>query len=97
MTLLWRCIARQELPARLRIFFLSMDTQPAVPLLAERVRNAFDGFGDDMLRLSGIGEFATAWPLFGQVTPPANYAAALQLVAKSRLAVPAAQSLARRR
>ena len=30
----------------------------------------------------GIGEFATVWPLFGKVTPPANYEAALQLVAK---------------
>jgi predicted amidohydrolase YtcJ len=35
-----------------------------------------------MLRLSGIGEFATNWPLFGQVTAPANYETALQLVAK---------------
>jgi predicted amidohydrolase YtcJ len=72
----------KKMPARLRIFFLSMDTQPNVPLLSERLRNAFDGFGDDMLRISGIGEFATVWPLFGKVTPPANYEAALQLVAK---------------
>jgi len=36
-----------------------------------------------MLRLSGIGEFATQWPLFGQITPPANYATALKLVAKN--------------
>jgi predicted amidohydrolase YtcJ len=72
----------KKLSARLRIFFLSMDTQPAVPLLRERLLNAFDGLGDDMLRISGIGEFATAWPLFGKVTPPANYEAALQLVAK---------------
>ncbi|MGD0134137.1 MAG: amidohydrolase family protein [Bryobacteraceae bacterium] len=72
----------QKVAARLRIFFLSMDTQPSVPLLSERVRNAFDGLGDDMLRISGIGEFATVWPLFGKVTPPPNYEAALQLVAK---------------
>ncbi len=72
----------KKLPARLRVFFLSMDTQPNIPLLSERMRNAFDGFGDDMLRISGIGEFATVWPLFGKVTPPANYEAALQLVAK---------------
>ncbi len=39
-------------------------------------------FGDGMLRISGIGEFATVWPLFGKVTPPANYEKALQLVAK---------------
>ena len=72
----------KKMDARLRIFFLSMDTQPNLPLLSERLRNAFDGFGDDMLRISGIGEFATVWPLFGKVTPPPNYEAALQLVAK---------------
>jgi predicted amidohydrolase YtcJ len=59
-----------------------MDTQPNIPLLAERLRNSFLGMGDDMLRVSGIGEFATQWPLFGQVTPPPNYTAALQLIAK---------------
>ncbi|HTW64130.1 MAG TPA: amidohydrolase family protein [Bryobacteraceae bacterium] len=72
----------KKMDARLRVFFLSMDTQPDVPLLAERLRNAFDGFGDDMMRISGIGEFATVWPLFGKVTPPPNYENALQLVAK---------------
>jgi len=51
-------------------------------MLKQRLMNAFDGSGDDMLRISGIGEFATQWPLFGQVTPPANYLSALQLVAK---------------
>jgi predicted amidohydrolase YtcJ len=72
----------RKMTARLRVFFLSMDTQENVPLLSERMRNAFGGFGDDMLRISGIGEFATAWPLFGKVAPPPNYEAALQLVAK---------------
>jgi predicted amidohydrolase YtcJ len=71
-----------KLSTRLRIFFLSMDTRPDVPMLSDRVRNTFLGLGDDMLRLSGIGEFATNWPLFGQVTAPANYETALQLVAK---------------
>ncbi len=71
-----------KLAARLRLFFLSMDTKPNVPILSDRLRNSFDGFGDDMLRISGIGEFATVWPLFGNVTPPPNYEAALQLVAK---------------
>jgi predicted amidohydrolase YtcJ len=71
-----------SLPMRLRIFFLSMDTQPNIPLLAERLRNSFLGLGDDMMRVGGIGEFATNWPLFGNVTPPPNYTAALQLIAK---------------
>jgi len=75
--------SQKKMAARLRVFFLSMDTQPDIPLLSERLRNAFDGLGDDMLRISGVGEFATVWPLFGKVTPPPNYEAALELVAKA--------------
>jgi predicted amidohydrolase YtcJ len=71
-----------KMPTRLRLFLLSMDTQMGVPLLKERLLNAFPEFGDDQLRVSGIGEFATQWPLFGQVTPPQNYLAALQLIAR---------------
>jgi predicted amidohydrolase YtcJ len=71
-----------KLASRLRIFFLSMDTAADVPVLRNRLQNAFDGFGDDMLKVAGIGEFATNWPLFGAITPPPNYETALQLVAK---------------
>ncbi len=71
-----------KMSTRLRVFFLSMDTRPDVPMLADRLRNTFRDSGDDFLRISGIGEFASVWPLFGQVTPPANYETALQLVAK---------------
>jgi predicted amidohydrolase YtcJ len=71
-----------KLTTRLRIFFLSMDTRPDVPMLKQRMQNTFPDLGDDMLKISGIGEFATQWPLFGAVTPPANYETALQLVAK---------------
>jgi predicted amidohydrolase YtcJ len=67
---------------RLRLFFLSMDTQMDIPLLKQRLLNTLNGFGDDMMRASGIGEFATQWPLFGNPTPPPNYEAALKLVAK---------------
>jgi predicted amidohydrolase YtcJ len=69
------------LPVRLRIFFLSMDTRPDVPMLRQRLLNNLRGLGDDMLRLSGVGEFASSWPLFGQPTP-SNYLSALQLVAR---------------
>jgi predicted amidohydrolase YtcJ len=54
-----------KVPVRVRIFFLSMDINPDVPLTKARVLNAFHDFGDDMIRSSGIGEFATNWPLFG--------------------------------
>jgi predicted amidohydrolase YtcJ len=66
---------------RLRIFFLSMDHNPDVPLTTARVLNAFSNFGDDMLKSSGIGEFVTSWPLFGQPFP-ANYVDALKIVAQ---------------
>lgn len=71
----------RKMPVRVRLFFLSMDTKPDVPMLKQRLQNTFKDFGDDMLRLSGIGEFASSWPLFGNA-PPTNYETALQLVAK---------------
>lgn len=74
--------AEGKLSTRLRLFFLSMDTRMNVPLLTGRLLNTLDGFGDDDMRFSGIGEFATNWPLFGQVTPPPNYETALKLVAR---------------
>jgi predicted amidohydrolase YtcJ len=50
--------------------------------LKQRLLNMLPGLGDNMMRASGIGEFATQWPLFGNPTPPPNYEAALKLVAK---------------
>ena len=70
-----------KMTTRLRVFFLTMDTRPDVPILSERLRNDFNGFGDDMMRISGIGEFASSWPLFGN-KPPDNYQAALSRIAK---------------
>jgi predicted amidohydrolase YtcJ len=72
----------RKLSMRLRVFYLTMDKDSTIPLLTERVLNSFPEFGDDMMRISGIGEFATNWPLFGTVTPPPNYPTALQFVAK---------------
>jgi predicted amidohydrolase YtcJ len=66
---------------RVRIFFLSMDLNPDVPLTTARVLNAFSHFGDDMVRSSGIGEFVTNWPLFVPAFPT-NYFAALSAVAQ---------------
>jgi predicted amidohydrolase YtcJ len=45
---------------RLRINFLHMDTDPALPTLSERLRNAFPFFGNDWVRTGGIGEFIAA-------------------------------------
>jgi predicted amidohydrolase YtcJ len=70
-----------KVSVRVRIFFLSMDHNPDVPLTTQRVLNAFSNFGDDLIRSSGIGEFATSWPLFGNPFPT-NYGAALNIVAQ---------------
>ena len=74
--------ARGAMTSRVRVFFLTMDTRPDVPMLSARLRNTLGGFGDDMLRIAGIGEFATSWPLFGQ-KPPDNYTRALQDIARA--------------
>jgi predicted amidohydrolase YtcJ len=72
-----------KVSVRVRIFFLSMDKNPDVPLTTERVLNAFSNFGDDMVRSSGIGEFVTSWQLFpGSSLPTAYYINALNIVAQ---------------
>ena len=72
-----------KMTMRLRVFFLSMDKDMGIPLLRQRVLNTLLESGDDMLRPAGVGEFATAWPLFGTVTPPPNYQTALEFIANA--------------
>lgn len=72
-----------KLDERVRIFMISMDETMALPILTERLLNVFPDFGDGMLRISGIGEFASPWfSNFAGGQYPENYEAALQLVAK---------------
>jgi predicted amidohydrolase YtcJ len=73
--------AEGKVSVRVRIYFLSMDRNPDVPITAARVLNAFSRFGDDMVRSSGIGEFATSWPLFSPQYPT-NYVTALSKIAQ---------------
>jgi predicted amidohydrolase YtcJ len=74
---------QHKLNERVRLFQISMDQSMALPLLNERLLNLFPDFGDEMLRVSGIGEFASPWfSNFAGGQHPANYEAALQLVAK---------------
>lgn len=68
--------------ARVRVFFLSMDNAEATPILSRRLQNAFRESGDDWLRTAGLGEFITNWPLFGTVSTPANYPAAVKKAAE---------------
>ena len=71
-----------RLTTRLRVFFLMMDQGADAPMTTQRVLNAFDRFGDDMMRVSGIGEFATAWPFLFGGGCPANYETALSIIAQ---------------
>jgi predicted amidohydrolase YtcJ len=71
-----------KLTARVRLFYLSMDLDPDVPMTTRRVLNAFANFGGDTVRSSGIGEFATNWPLFGPPFGPGNFVDALKIVAQ---------------
>jgi hypothetical protein len=73
-----------RLTTRLRLFLYTQDTTAETPILKERLLNQFAGFGDDMLRVSGIGEQAVGWN--GAKTPPAVFEAALHLIAKHRWA-----------
>ena len=70
-----------RLTTRLRVFFLQMDQGNDFPMTRERVLNQFDRFGDDMMRVSGVGEFATSWSLFGKVEAPPNFVPALEFIA----------------
>jgi predicted amidohydrolase YtcJ len=45
---------------RLRINFLHMESDPALPGLVARLKNAFPFFGSDMVRTGGIGEFTAS-------------------------------------
>jgi predicted amidohydrolase YtcJ len=74
---------QHKLDERVRLFLLSMDKTMALPILSERLRQVFPNFGDDMLRVSGIGEFASPWfANFAGGQHPENYETALELVAK---------------
>ena len=71
-----------EMKVRVRVFFLSMDNAAATPILTRRLDNAFRDFGNDWLRIAGLGEFITNWPLFGVVSTPSNYPAAVRKAAE---------------
>ncbi|HUX68408.1 MAG TPA: amidohydrolase family protein [Terriglobales bacterium] len=71
------------LKERVRLFIISQDQDASLPVLHQRLDDTFPDFGDNRLRISGIGEFATPW--FGlnwqQGQRPQNFVAALKLIA----------------
>ena len=61
------------LPARLRTNFLYMDQDPNSLALSERLKNAFQFFGDDVMKTGSIGEFVApdpTAPITGSGFPP---------------------------
>jgi predicted amidohydrolase YtcJ len=54
---------------RIRLNFLHMETDPATPELQARLLNVFPHYGDDLLKIVGIGEFtAGASPMINEAT-----------------------------
>ena len=68
-----------KLSARLRLFFYTRDLQPDLPFLTQRLNNQFLDFGDDGMRVSGIGEWASTGDLRN---PPPIYEKAVRLIAE---------------
>ena len=81
----FEALYRQDrLKTRLRLFMITQDTHSDNPILKERLLNSFPDFGDDMLKVSGIGEFASPWfglNWAGGERPP-YFESALQLIAR---------------
>jgi predicted amidohydrolase YtcJ len=71
-----------KLNHRVRLFIISQDKNMDLPMLKQRLLNTFPESGDDMLRISGIGEFATPWIGLPQGTRPENFQAAMNMIAQ---------------
>ena len=68
---------------RLRINFLHMETDPALPELVQRLKNQFPFFGGDLVRTGGIGEFITVVPSATNPASIARFNDAAKLVARA--------------
>jgi len=73
-----------KLTSRLRLYYITQDTRPDNPVLRDRLLNSFSDFGDDMFKVSGIGEFASPW--FGLNWAggerPTHFQSALEMIAR---------------
>src|SRR5881396_1045247 len=67
--------AQDKAIIRLRINFLHMESDPATPELVQRLKNAFQFLGNDMVKTGAIGEFIATYP------PATNFVAAVKRVA----------------
>ena len=61
--------AEGALTNRIRLNFLHMETDVATPELVARLNNVFPHYGDDLLKIVGIGEFTAGdSPIIGEAT-----------------------------
>jgi predicted amidohydrolase YtcJ len=61
--------AEGALTQRIRLNFLHMETDAATPELVARLKNVFPHYGDDLLKVVGIGEFtAGASPILAEAS-----------------------------
>lgn len=69
---------------RLRIFFYMQDQRPDLPFLKARLNNQFRDFGDDWIKVSGVGERIYSGPFpFTPNASPQIYETAARLTAES--------------
>jgi hypothetical protein len=69
---------------RLRIFFYMQDLTPELPFLKARINNQFRDFGDDWLKVSGMGERISGGTFpFTPNSSPEVYERAARLVAQN--------------
>ena len=77
-----------KLTGRIRIFQYTVDTNMEIPILRERLRNTYPLFGDEMFKVSGVGERVVSLPPLPAGAPRGNERtreneeAALQFVAQ---------------
>ena len=71
-----------RLDLRVRLFLPVLDESEALPTLIARLDHTFSEFGDDMLRIAGVGEWLIPARLQRKQPLPAFYAAAVQEVAR---------------
>jgi predicted amidohydrolase YtcJ len=66
-----------RMPVRLRIFYYMQDIKPELPFLTARLNNMLPDFGNDRLKVSGMGE-----RLAGAMVAPEVYETAARLTAQ---------------
>ena len=71
-----------QAPLRFRLFLPALDQEPALPQLTARLDNSFTEFGNDLVRIAGIGEWLIPMKLQQLQPLPDFYAKAARMVAE---------------